>query len=82
MRVSDDERSTLPGMVLIAIGGALLLAALVWMTVIGYYPNQLPTIIVMLGFGAGLAWFGERMYQTAKRETVLRQIEQRDEGTE
>jgi hypothetical protein len=70
------------GAVLATIGVGLMLAAIAWMAIIGFYPSQLPIIIVMAAVGAGLAWTGQRMYQSAKRETALRQIEQRDAGKE
>jgi uncharacterized membrane protein len=70
------------GAVLAIIGVGIMLAAIGWMSIIGFYPDQLPMIFVMAAVGALLAWIGQRMYQSAKRETALRQIEQRDAGTE
>lgn len=79
--MSDDKRSHSIGMALMIVGGALLLAALVWMAVIGYYPNQLLIIVVMVAVGAGLAWFGQRIYQNTNRKIASRHIQQRDAGT-
>ena len=58
------------GAVLATIGVALMLAAIVWMAIIGFYPSQLPITIVMAAVGAVLAWTGQRLYQSAKRETA------------
>lgn len=73
-----EPRSTIPGAVLASVGVVLLLAAFVWMVIVGYYPSQLPIIIVMVVTGAVLAWLGQRMYQSSKRTNALQRIEQRD----
>ncbi|TFD13141.1 hypothetical protein [Cryobacterium sp. TMT4-10] len=78
--MSADPRSTTPGAVLASVGVVLLLVGFVWMSVIGYYPDQLPVIIVLVAAGALLAWLGQRMYQSAKRENALHRIKQRDLG--
>ena len=75
-----DRRSTVPGAVLATVGVVLLLVAFVWMSIVGYYPGQLPIIFVFFAAGALLAWQGQRMYQSAKRENALHRIKQRDQG--
>jgi hypothetical protein len=72
------DRSVVPGAFLTSIGVALLLWALIWMAAIGYYPSELPMIVALAAVGGGLAWFGQRMYQAAKRENALKAIERRD----
>lgn len=74
-----EPRSTTPGAALIAVGVILLLIGIVWMTIIGYYPSQLPVIVIIVAVGALLAWLGQRSYQSAKREIALHRIAQRDE---
>lgn len=78
--MSVDIRSTVPGAVLATVGVVLLLVVFVWMAIIGFYPDELPIIIVMGAVGALLTWLGQRMYQSAKRENALNRIEQRDIG--
>ena len=78
--MSVDARSTAPGAALATVGVALLLAGFIWMAIIGYYPNQLPIIVGLLAVGALLAWLGQKMHQSAKRENALAQIKHRDAG--
>lgn len=67
---------------MLVIGGALLLAAIIWMAIIGFYPDQLPIIIVMVVAGALLAWQGQRARDAAKRANALNRIAARDKGAE
>lgn len=78
--MSADPRSTTPGVALVGVGAVLALVAFVWMSIIGYYPDQLPVILVLLAAGGVLLWLGQRMYQAAKRENALHRIKERDLG--
>ena len=78
--MSADPRFTTPGAALAGVGVVLMVVAFVWMAIIGYYPDQLPIIIVLVAAGALLAWLGQRMYQDAKRENALHRIKERDLG--
>ncbi|QHC57599.1 hypothetical protein [Rathayibacter sp. VKM Ac-2760] len=78
--MADDDRSTVPGTVLTGVGVVLVLIALVWVSIIGYYPQQLPVILVIGAAGVGAALYGRRLLETAKRENALRSIARRDSG--
>jgi len=53
------------GALLAVIGGILALIGFIWGWVVGYYPNELPVIFVLLAIGAGLLWLGSKLYSSA-----------------
>ncbi|GAA4531341.1 hypothetical protein GCM10023160_33640 [Brachybacterium paraconglomeratum] len=72
--------SPTPGYIVCGIGIALIVIGFIWGFVIGYYPSDLPVLLGLLLVGAGMAWGGQRMFQTAKRQNTEREIAQRDAG--
>jgi hypothetical protein len=51
---------------LLAVGGGILvLIGFIWGWVVGYYPSELPVIIVLLLIGAGALWLGSKLYSSA-----------------
>mgnify|MGYP001090091418 CR=1 FL=1 len=46
---------------LMVIGGILALSGIVWMSIIGYYPNDIPVILGMLAVGAVMLTIGSKM---------------------
>lgn len=75
-----ENRSTVPGAVLTGIGVILTLVAIIWASIIGFYPEQLPVILILVALGVGSGWYGQRIYQAAKRENAIRSIRRRDAG--
>ena len=53
------------GALLAVIGGILALIGFIWGWVVGYYPNELPVILVLLAIGAGLLALGAKLYSSA-----------------
>lgn len=70
--------SPTPGYIVCGIGVVLIVIGLFWGGVIGYYPSDLPLLLGLLLVGAGMAWGGQRMFQTAKRQNAEHEIAQRD----
>ncbi|TAJ47296.1 MAG: hypothetical protein EPO52_12400 [Herbiconiux sp.] len=77
--MTTEPKSTAPGAALVAVGVILLLIGIIWMAIIGFYPSQLPIILVLLVAGGVLSWAGQRMYQSAKRANAEHRIAQRDD---
>jgi len=53
------------GAFLAVVGGILMLIGFIWGWVVGYYPSELPVIIVLLLLGVGLLWLGAKLYGDA-----------------
>ena len=53
------------GALLAVVGGILMLIGFIWGWVVGYYPSELPVIIVLLLIGAGSLWLGSKLYSSA-----------------
>lgn len=70
--------SPTPGYIVCGLGTVLIVIALFWAAVIGYYPSDLPALLGLVLVGAGMAWGGQRMFQAAKRQNVEHEIAQRD----
>jgi hypothetical protein len=49
-----------------------VLIGFIWGWVVGYYPNELPVIIVLLLIGAGLLWVGSKVYSSAPDARVAK----------
>lgn len=77
---NPSSPSTVPGAVMIGVGGAIIAVLLFWTAVIGYYDHQLPILLVLALVGGALAFFGQRMYQSAKKQQALDSIERRNAG--
>lgn len=74
----NDLTSTRPGVITITLGAIPTIIGFVWGWVIGYYPGQLPIILVLIFVGLGLLAVGQRMYQSAQRNIALQRIAARD----
>lgn len=66
------------GYLLAGVGIALLLWGGIWAAVVGYYPDQLPVILVLIFGGLGLAVIGQRIVKKAREAEVHAQIAKRD----
>lgn len=53
------------GAFLLVVGGILVVIGFIWGWVVGYYPSELPVIIVLLLIGAGSLWLGAKLYGDA-----------------
>lgn len=77
--MSSPEPSIVPGAVLGTIGSVLVVIGLIWGSVIGYYPSDVPVLLCLFAVGIVLAWIGQRLFQSAKRARALETIRKRDE---
>jgi len=64
---SAPARSTLAGYVVSGVGVALVLAGIIWASIVGFYARDLPVLIGLLVAGAVLAWVGRVMIRSSKR---------------
>lgn len=62
------------GIALMAIGGVLTAIGVIWGSVIGYYPSELPVLIPILLLGAGGLWLGQRLYANAPETPAPRAL--------
>lgn len=63
------------GYVVAGIGIALVLAGIVWASVVGFYASDVPVLIGFLAVGALLAWIGQRLLKRSKRSVAQRDTE-------
>lgn len=82
MTVFDNVTSTRPGVIAIAVGAVPTLIGVIWAFFVGFYPSQLPVILVLLAVGLGLLGAGQKMYQNAQRTIALQRISERDAAAE
>jgi hypothetical protein len=50
---------------MLGVGAVLIAAAVIKLSVIGFYPDELVWIMPLLAVGAGLAWYGDKLRQQA-----------------
>lgn len=58
------------GQVLVGVGGTLAAIGFVWAYIIGFYPNELPVIIVFFAVGFLLLFIGSKKLQATKPSRV------------
>lgn len=58
------------GMLFVGAGVILLLIGIVWASIVGYYPSEVPGLLASLGGGALLVFIGSRMVASTKSTQV------------
>ncbi|MGC0369676.1 hypothetical protein [Microbacterium sp. SLBN-111] len=72
--------SPVPGYLLTAVGGLLVVIGLIWGAVVGFYPRDLPLLLGLLVVGGILAYIGQRQTTAFKRAEAERRIAERNAG--